>query len=68
MIKLQCVGCKSTRDITLNEARAYSPAGFGPMCPKCGMPEYAVSARVKARRRSRGGVSQEDLRNVFKNM
>lgn len=62
MIKLQCVGCKAKRDITLDEARTFG--GLGPACPKCGMPEYAVSARVSSRRPKKG--VDPDLRNVFK--
>jgi len=44
MIKLQCVGCKATRDISMGEAAALD---CQPCCPKCGMPEIVVSATTR---------------------
>lgn len=43
-IKVQCVGCKSKRDLTLAEAAALTDV---PFCPKCGMVEVAISATVR---------------------
>ncbi len=40
---LQCVDCKTKRDITFVEASLGQPMGFQ-NCPKCGMPEVAISA------------------------
>lgn len=41
-IVLQCVGCKTRRNITLVEA-----AKGQPFCPKCGNVEVAIKATVK---------------------
>jgi len=41
-ITVQCVACKTIRDITLNQA-----AKGQPFCPRCGNVEVAVSASVK---------------------
>lgn len=44
-IKLQCVSCHSTRDVTMSEAAKI--AVLGPICPSCGMPEVAIRASVR---------------------
>jgi Zn finger protein HypA/HybF involved in hydrogenase expression len=41
-IVVQCVGCKTRRSITLNQA-----AKGQPFCPKCGNMEVAIDAAVK---------------------
>ena len=43
-IKVQCVGCKTKRDMTIEEAQALT---MPPCCSKCGMPELPISATVK---------------------
>lgn len=55
MIKLQCIGCKKTRNITIDEASSINDQ---PCCETCGMPEIVVQA--KSRRQN------VDLRKVFR--
>lgn len=55
-IKLQCVGCKNKRDITLEEAYSITDQ---PFCAVCGMPEVVIAAKANSRR------SGADLRKVF---
>jgi hypothetical protein len=57
MIKLKCVGCKTVRTITLEEAQNI-PNISVPVCPRCGMPELAIQAKSR-----RSGV---DLRSIFR--
>lgn len=49
-ITVECISCKSRRDIDYAESQRLSLQGDVPLCEKCGMPAICVSA--KAGRRS----------------